>query len=257
MSFAKMARNLCNAGFFALIMVFLSVLPGCSETTAPTTATDTATTIPRWGGAPNQRPTCVRGIHLTAWYTGNAKGREKFERLFAETEINTAVIDVKESEGDVYIPGVLLDGKPNYVSAMKDIKNYLAFLKARGIFTIARIVVFHDNKVAKLKPEWAIHSSKPLPLAKVKGYRSDVWVDRHGSGWADPTNPKVWDYNIQILEKAVEAGFQGIQFDYIRFPSDGPTKLCVYSKPHTKAAAVEHARTIFGTRAQTNARARR
>ena len=44
---------------------------------------------------------------------------------------------------------------------MKDIKDYLAFLKGRGIFTIARIVVFHDNKVAKQKPDWAIHSSIP------------------------------------------------------------------------------------------------
>ncbi len=222
-----------------MFLIFFSALPGCSETTAPTAATDTAKAIPLWGDAPNQRPAlCVHGIHLTAWYIGTEKGREKCEKLFAETNINTAIIDIKESEGDVYIPGVSLDGKPNYVAAMKDIKDYLAFLKARGIYTIARIVVFHDNKVAKQKPDWASHSSSPLPLAKAKGYRSDVWVDHHGSGWADPTNPKVWDYNIHILEKAAELGFQGIQFDYIRFPSDGPTKLCVYSKPHTKATAV-------------------
>src|SRR5262249_28488952 len=49
---------------------------------------------------------------------------------------------------------------------------------------------------------------------------------------------KVWDYEISIAEKAVEIGFQGVQFDYIRFPSDGPTKLCVYSKPHNRDAAV-------------------
>jgi hypothetical protein len=49
----------------------------------------------------------------------------------------------------------------------------------------------------------------------------------------------VWDYNIDVAEAAVDAGFQEIQFDYIRFPSDGQTKLCVYSKPHNKETAVE------------------
>jgi hypothetical protein len=230
-------RRLSNAALSAFFLIIASALPGCSETTAPAASTATKSAIPLWGDTPNQRPSCVRGIHLSAWYAGNTKGRERFEKLFAETNLNTAVIDVKESEGDVYIPGVSLDGKPNYVPAMRDIKDYLAFLKARGIYTIARIVAFHDNKVAKWNPDWAIHSSTPLPLAKAKGYRSDVWVDRHGSAWADPTNPKVWDYNIQILEKAAALGFQGIQFDYIRFPSDGPTKLCVYSKPHNKTTA--------------------
>jgi hypothetical protein len=233
-------RRLRNAGLSAFFLVVFTTLPGCSESTTPAASTETAkAVVPLWGDAPNQRPSCVRGIHLTAWYVGTKKGREKIEKLFAETDINTAVIDIKETEGDVYIPGVSLDGKPNYVAAMRDIKNYLAFLKARGIFTIARIVVFHDNKVAKQNPEWAIHSSTPIPLATANGYRSDVWVDRHGSAWADPTNEKVWDYNIHILEKAAELGFQGVQFDYIRFPSDGPTRLCVYAKPHTKATAVD------------------
>ncbi len=239
------SRGLRNAGLFFLTLMGFACLPGCSDTSVPGASSPTVNAAPLWGDAPHQRPTCVHGIHLSSWYVGTKKGREKFEKLFAETEINTAVIDIKESEGEVYVPGVQLDGKPNYVSAMKDIKDYLGFLKDRGIFTIARIVVFHDNKIAKVKPEWAIRSSTPLPLAKEKGYRADVWVDRKGSAWADPTNTNVWDYNIHIIEKAAELGFQGIQLDYIRFPSDGPTKLCVYSKPHTRASAVETLETFL------------
>jgi hypothetical protein len=236
----KFFQALRNVGGLFLFLIVCVATPGCSEnTSAPVVSSDTANAIPRWGGAPNQRPSCVRGIHITAYAIGTKKWQEEFEKLFAETEINTAVIDIKESEGDLYIPGVLLGGKPNYVPAMRDIKAYLAFLKERGIFTIARLVVFHDNKVAKMEPDWAIHSSSPLALAKEKGYRSDVWVDKKGSGWADPTNPKVWDYNIRIIEKAAELGFQGIQLDYIRFPSDGPTKLCVYSEPHNQKMAVD------------------
>lgn len=209
-----------------------------AEKAASSTSTATAT-LPLWGDFPNERPSCVKGVHLSAWYTGTKKGRAQFEKLLAETELNTVVIDIKESEGDVYIPGIMLDGKPNYVVAVRDMREYISFLKARGVYTVARMVVFHDNKLAKLKPEWAIRSSKPLPKATEKGYRADVWVDKKGSAWADPYNHAVWDYNIQIALKAVEMGFQEIQYDYIRFPSDGQTKLCVYSKPHGSAAAVE------------------
>ncbi len=34
-------------------------------------------------------------------------------------------------------------------------------------------------------------------------------------------------------------GFDEIQFDYIRFPSDGNTKNCCYSKPHSTAEALK------------------
>jgi hypothetical protein len=193
-----------------------------------------------WGDAAGVRPSCVHGIHLTSWYVGTKKGREKLESLLAETEINTAIIDIKEIEGDVYVPDVSLDGVSTYVAAVRDLKEYVKYLKDRGIYTVARIVVFHDNRLAKLRPEWAIRSSSPLAKAMEKGYRKDVWVDRRGSAWADPTNPNVWKYNINVAVRAAELGFQGVQFDYIRFPSDGPTKLCIYSQPHPKTKRVDY-----------------
>jgi hypothetical protein len=64
-----------------------------------------------------------------------------------------------------------------------------------------------------------------------------VWVDRRGSAWADPYNEHVWNYNLDVAVRAAQLGFQGVQFDYIRFPSDGETKKCVYSKPHNKTTA--------------------
>ncbi len=213
--------------------------PGCSQAPSENKSAAAVPQIPLWGDFRNDRPSCVRGIHVSAYYMGSKKGREKIEKLLAETELNTVVIDIKESEGDVFIPGIALDGKKNYVPAIKDLKEYLAFLKERGVFTLARLCVFHDDRLPREKPDWAIHASKPIAKAAEKGYRSDVWVDRKGSAWADPYNHHVWDYNIDIAMKAADLGFQGIQFDYIRFPSDGQTRLCVYSKPHSAATAVE------------------
>ncbi len=225
-------------GIVSLAVVLSLVSAGCSESSV-SKSSGTTDQNALWGDAPYQRPTCVKGIHLTAWYTGNKKARVKFEKLLADTELNTVVIDVKETEGDVFIPGVTLDGKNVYEPAMRDIKEYLDYLKKHGVYTIARIAVFHDNRLAKVKPEWAIRSSSPLPKAVANGYRADIWVDRKGSAWADPHNQHVWDYIISIGERAADIGFQEIQFDYIRFPSDGSTRLCIYSKPHSRATAVQ------------------
>jgi hypothetical protein len=223
--------------FFLLLFSFGSF--GCSEAPKEATPLPTPSTLPLWGDIPHARPSCIRGIHLTSWFVGSTKQRKQFEKLLAETEMNTVVIDIKEIEGDIYIPGVKLDGRDVYKAAMPNIKEYLTFLKDRGVFTIARIVVFKDIKLAKLKPEWTVKSSVPLPKAVEHGFQKDVWVDNKGIPWADQYNPHVWKYNIDVAVRAAELGFQGIQFDYIRFPSDGKTKLCVYSKPHSAASKVK------------------
>lgn len=227
-------RASAKSGGGCLLLASLLVVPGCAAD--PSTPT---VSVPLWGDAPHKRPACVRGIHLTSWYTGTKKGRANIESLLAETELNTAVIDIKEIEGEVYIPGVKLDGAVDvYVRAFSGMEDYVRFLKDRGVYTVARIVVFKDNKLAKERPDWAVRSSTPIPKAAEMEYRSDVWVDRKGFAWADPYQSRVWDYNIAIAQKAVEIGFQEIQFDYIRFPSDGNTNLCRYSKPHSAEAAV-------------------
>lgn len=221
----------------AFLLSLLIFLPACSSSNSEV-STDTVKAsgqeIPLWGDYPNERPSCVRGIHLTAWVLGSKKLRPNFEALFAETELNTAVIDIKEIEGEVYVPGMKLDGHDVSVTAVRDFKEYLSFLKARGVYTVARMTVFKDQKLPKIKPEWAVRSEPPIAKAKEKGFESHVWVDKNGKAWADPYNPNVWKYNIAIAEKAADLGFQEIQFDYIRFPSDGLTERCRYSQPHHK-----------------------
>lgn len=239
--------NFKRPSVFILTMLLFSAI-GCSDQSVQNSTSTKE--IPLWGDAPFRRPACVKGVHLTCWFAGNKKARAKIDELLADTELNTVVIAVKEIQGDVYIPGVKTSFSTNsYVNAIPDLKEYLQFLKERGVWTIARIVVFKDCRLPKEKPEWAIHSSSPLPKALEKGYQPDIWVDNKGLSWADPYNPYVWKYNIDIAERAVELGFQEVQFDYIRFPSDGKTNLAVYSKPHS-AASAPHALATFLQRAR-------
>jgi hypothetical protein len=171
----------------------------------------------------------IRGVHLSAPISDSEKHRRIVADLFDNTELNTAVIDIKEYEGKVYIDGVkIVNANGAYAKAIPDLKKYISNLKEKGIYTIARIVVFKDNTKTRKKPELA-----------VKNPDGTIWTDRKGVAWLDPYNKDTWDYNLQIAERAVNIGFDEIQFDYIRFPSDGNTKNCCYSKPHSTAEALK------------------
>ncbi len=47
--------------------------------------------------------------------------------------------------------------------------------------------------------------------------------------WVDPTQKLVWKYNLDLAKEAVKIGFDEVNFDYVRFPSDGKTSDIVYA----------------------------
>jgi len=197
-------------------------------------------TLPLWGDIRHKKPAFVKGIHLGPDILGNKTKRKKIEKLFAETELNTAVITIKDKRGFVYLPGIKLDGKFDvYKNSMPAIEKDLTFLKERGIYTVGRIVVFEDSLLAKYKPAWAVKSSNPMPKAIAGGFRQDIWVDDNGFAWADPFVEAVWNYNVTVASIAAQLGFQEIQFDYIRFPSDGKMEQARFSKPISASARVK------------------
>jgi len=173
------------------------------------------------------KPKYVRGVHLTAWVAGSQKLRQPLEKLIEETELNTLVIDIKEYEGEIYVPGYAkAEQYKTFVSAVPDLPKYIAELKKKKIYLVARIVVFKDSLLPKRRPDLA-----------VKDARGGLWKDRSGLTWLDPYNKENWDYNIGLAERAVKLGFDEIQFDYIRFPSDGNTHNCVYIVRHSSVSA--------------------
>lgn len=173
------------------------------------------------------KPEFVRGIHLTAWAAGEQKCLDRFNNLFGRDKLNTVVVAVKEYEGDVYIRG----GKVAHDFGIRTIPirhlgKRIKYLKSKGVYTIARIVVFKDNQLARKKPALA-----------VKMPDGALWRDHRGDCWTDPYNREVWRYNVEIAKKAADIGFEEIQFDYVRFPSDGEVKTCRYSQIHSTASA--------------------
>ena len=156
------------------------------------------------------KPEAVRGIYLNAWAAGSRARRQALIELAEKTEINTFVIDVKDATG--YVSYRTRSELARTIGADREIRianirEVLDDLRARGIYPIARIVVFKDPLLAEARPDLAIQRAD-----------GTVWVDHHGEKWVDPYNREIWDYNIELAREAVELGFSEVQWDYVRFP---------------------------------------
>lgn len=158
-------------------------------------------------------PKEVRGIYMSA-YTASDKGRrERLFKLIDETELNAVVIDIKDSTGLIFFDArnPLFQNSNAVDGRITDLHALLADLKQRGIWTIARQVVFQDPRLAEARPDLAVQSRST----------KKSWRDRRGLRWMDPASREVWDYNVALAREAIARGFNEVQFDYIRFPSDG------------------------------------
>lgn len=161
-------------------------------------------------------PEEIKALYLTGWSAGNTEKMDEIIELIKKEKLNAAVIDIKDYSG--YI---------SYQSEVEEVLKYEAErimiddvgalikkLHSNNIYAIARITVFQDPVLAKARPELAIKN-------KITG---GVWEDNKGLAWIDPASAETWDYIIKIAQEASKKGFDEINFDYVRFPSDGSLK---------------------------------
>jgi len=174
------------------------------------------------------KPFVAKAAYLTYFGFNDLRIRSRVLDLTARTELNAVVVDVKGDRGWVLystrVPLALEVGAQG-PATIKDFDLIMAQLKARGVYTIARIVTFKDNVLARHRPEWAILDTRT----------GKPWIDRENLAWVDPFHEEVWDYNIALAREAVARGFDEVQFDYVRFPTDGKLGLARYARPNTKA----------------------
>jgi hypothetical protein len=167
---------------------------------------------------PRALPAEVRGVHVTM---ALASLDGKFEEYVALTDegLNTIQLDVKDENGEIgFVPSAVPLAKE--VGAAKPYyapRRLARLAHARGVYLIGRVVVFEDPRLAEGAPELAI-----------KNANGSVWRNHAGLGWTNPYDRRVWDYNVSIAEVAARAGFDEIQFDYVRFPTDGDVDGAVF-----------------------------
>jgi len=158
-------------------------------------------------------PIAIRAAYYTSWAAGTPSFQKQMFSLIQGTDLNSLVIDVKDYSGrigfDVTDPDLVAVGSAQ--NRIPDIEHMIDSLHKQGIYVIGRVAVFQDPFIVKIHPEWAVHN-------KTTGA---VWRDSGGAYWVDPDNKDMWSYVAEIAKQAYAVGFDEINFDYVRFPSDG------------------------------------
>ena len=189
-----------------------------------------------WDGTDEERleatlePFVVRGLRVFSEVAGTPSRFRALLGLADASAVNTLVFDTKEESGAVmYATSVDEALDIGAVRANYDPQGVLADAKSRGLYTITRIVTFQDNFRATARPQHAIRDVTT----------GDVWRNQTGLGWMDPTDPVSWEYPIALGLEACQLGFDEIQFDYVRFPSDGDVGSTEYDVPVNEVVRIE------------------
>ncbi len=194
-----------------------------------------------------------QGLYLPVNHAADQKMLPPYLDTISRKSLDMVVVDMKDDVGRLRFapknPAVAAKGR---VFNPVDLDTFVPKMKSRGIWLVARIVVFKDPELAKWKggtyavwdgvnnKPWqgtytvrkkkeaaavadggtapAVAPSASAPAAETEWETSTAYYDEH---WVDPYSEEVWDYTAAIGAELVERGFDEIQFDYIRFPTDG------------------------------------
>ncbi len=174
--------------------------------------------LPTFPGAPARLQT-VRAIYFTSWSAGVASRMAQATALIKSSELNAVIIDLKDTSGKVAFPtsSPLIKRIGSEQNRIGDFPQLVARFHQEGVYVIGRIAVFQDQHLVSVRSDLA-----------VKDTAGHVWRDHKGLGWVDPAAREVWEYVAEVAREAAKAGVDELNFDYIRFPSDGALSVIRY-----------------------------
>ena len=178
-------------------------------------------------------PFTVRAVYVPGVFAIRANYDDLFTpylQMADKGEINTIVLGMKNDDDgmlwyDSQTPTAKQfnlvkrtnDGKFN-ADLLMDIPKLLADAKKHNLYVVARYVVMRDPALAKAKPEWALRNNRT----------GGAWQDDNKLSWPNAFIPEVGDYNAGLAKELAGLGFDEVQYDYIRFPTDGKLKEIQY-----------------------------
>jgi hypothetical protein len=170
------------------------------------------------------QPFVAKGLYMEAPAAADPAQLDRMMNLIATKDLNALVVDLKDNNGVVYYDSkVPLAREVGAVQPVLNVPQLLQTLHAKNIYAIARIVVMEDPIAATKRPDLAIKD----------GRTGKVWRTTAGQPWVNPTNPQVWEYISDLALEAANLGFDEVQFDYVRFPSDGNLNVAEYGPAFT------------------------
>ncbi|MDP4020569.1 MAG: putative glycoside hydrolase [Candidatus Adlerbacteria bacterium] len=175
-------------------------------------------------------PSPLKAIYMSQCVVGTPSFRDDLVKLIEETELNAVVIDIKDFSGKISFQtdNELLKNSVSSACGAIDMRAFIEKLHAKDIYVIGRITVFQDPYYTSVHPELAVQSTQ-----------GGVWKDNKGLAFVDVGAKPFWDYIVELGILSYELGFDELNFDYVRYPSDGPMSEALYthsnatSKPET------------------------
>ncbi|MEI6553286.1 MAG: putative glycoside hydrolase [bacterium] len=165
-------------------------------------------------------PSPLKAVYMSSWVAGSEDFKNRIKKMIEDTDLNAVVIDFKDSTGmlsaETGVPAIDNEGCVEH--RIKDVKGLIKQFHDQGIYVIARVAIFQDSCLSKKHPEYAVKRKSD----------GNIWKDRKGMSWMYAGSKEVWDYNIKIARVAYSIGFDEVNMDYIRFPSDGNMKDISY-----------------------------
>lgn len=167
-------------------------------------------------------PDQIRAIYLTGCVAGSPVWRKEIIPMMRDLNLNAVIFDIKDYSGYVSykMPELeeVIGSGADTKTCIRNIDEVLREFHSNNIYVIGRITVFQDPVFARTHPELALKNNLTGAL----------WKDNKGLEWLDPASESVWTYVESISMDALARGFDEVNFDYIRFPSDGPLSLASY-----------------------------
>ena len=165
-----------------------------------------------------------KSIYASAYQCRLQSGIDKYKNLLKEKKMNSIVIDMKDDYGLLRYDSIdpLVKKKCKVSSYKLDLDKFVSEFKKDDVYLIARIVTFKDRALASYDggkyAVWDKVTNKVWTGIKGEEDGQTVYYDEV---WVDPYCQEVWEYNVAIAKELIARGFDEIQFDYIRFPTDG------------------------------------
>lgn len=177
-----------------------------------------------------ETPEQVKALYMSSWVAGTPSIRSRVVNLADTTEINSIMIDIKDYTGKISfeVSDPYLQEIGSSEDRISDIKEFIEDLHKRGVYVIGRIAVFQDPYFTKLRPDLSV---------KKESNKQEPWQDYKGLNFIDVGAVEFWDYILAIARESYRVGFDEINFDYIRFPSDGNMKDIYYPFSDEKIVA--------------------
>lgn len=170
-------------------------------------------------------PRMIRALRVNNDSAGKPAVWAEFLAMAEQSDVNALVIDTKDEAGEVpYDTPVQKAHDIGAVTVRFDVRQLLADMEDAGLYAITRVVTFQDDPMARAHPEWAARDTAT----------GGVWENNKGLGWMDPTDRSAWEYPLELGIEACKLGFDEIQYDYVRFPSDGPIDRLAFDGPYTE-----------------------